>query len=195
MTSYDHAWAQQFLLQEIKNYEAFDEKEKLDQKRFINFLQHSNNVYARENLIGHITASSWIVNKEKTKVLLIHHNIYKCRTPLGGHADNETDLRLVALQEAKEESGIQHITLLQKDILDIDVLSVVTHIKKGELVPLHFHFDVRYLLEADEDEALIVAPNETSDVRRFSVDELPHVNIDIMPIIERLVKKVHHDTI
>ena len=74
--------AQETLRQQLIDYIPFDEKESLEKIRFINFLEKNTDVYSRENLTGHITASSWIVNKNRDKVLLIYHNIYKSRCPL-----------------------------------------------------------------------------------------------------------------
>ena len=96
--------AQQQLLQEIRNYTPFNADDKKEQKRFINFLENNINVYSRENLTAHLTASSWITNPSNTKTLLIHHNIFNIRAPLGGHADNNPDLAAMALEETLEES-------------------------------------------------------------------------------------------
>ena len=162
--------AQINLLNEIKNYKPFDDIEKIELVRFINFLENNTNIYSRENLTAHLTASSWIVNKDRSKVFLIHHNIYNCWAPLGGHADDDTNLSYVALKEAKEESGIQKIKPLDENILDIAVMPVIEHKKNDKTIPLHFHFDVRYLLEADENEKSKIAEREVSDGKWFNLD-------------------------
>ena len=38
------------------------------------------------------TASAWVVNPARNKVLMIYHNIYNSWSWTGGHADGETDL-------------------------------------------------------------------------------------------------------
>jgi len=182
--------AQKNLLNQIKNYSPVDREEAIEQIRFINFLENSQNVYSRQNLTGHLTASSWIINNDKSKALLIHHNIYNCWAPLGGHADDNPDLPSVALQEAKEESGLTEIKLVSPAILDLTIMTVQPHEKRGQLVPLHFHFDIRYLLIASDQKPTQPAEQEVSAVRWFHNHEIPKLNIDIMPVIIRVMKKI-----
>ena len=56
--------------------------------------------------MAHMTASSWIVNEDYTKVLMIYHNIYNSWAWTGGHADGDEDLLHVAVKEAREETGL-----------------------------------------------------------------------------------------
>ena len=52
----------------------------------------------------------------------------------------------------------------------LEILTVDGHEKKGVYVPSHLHLNVTYLLEADEDDALSVKPDENSGVAWFSLD-------------------------
>lgn len=61
-----------------------------------------------------MTASAWVVNKDRSKVLMIYHNIYNSWSWLGGHADGETDLLAVAIREVREEAGIAMCILCWK---------------------------------------------------------------------------------
>ena len=54
------------------------------------YLNTFNDVLTRNNKMCHFTASSWIINKDKTKVLMVYHNIYKSWSWTGGHADGDT---------------------------------------------------------------------------------------------------------
>ena len=65
------------LYDEIKSFKPFDEREEEDQKAMLEFIENNDDVLTRNNRIGHFTTSAWIVNKERTKVLMIYHNIYK----------------------------------------------------------------------------------------------------------------------
>jgi len=177
------------LIEHIKQYAPYDNTEKIEKNRFLNFLENNQNVYSRQNLTGHLTASSWIVNQDFSQALLIHHNIYNCWAPLGGHADNHTNLPEVAIQEAKEESGLNELTLINDDILDLSVMLVQPHQKRGKHVPLHLHFDIRYLLQADNNQPLKIAEKEVSAVKWFSTDEITKLDIDIMPVVKRVIKK------
>ena len=75
-----------------------------------------DDILTRKNDIGHFTASCWIVNKEKTKVLMVYHNIYDSWSWTGGHADGDEDLLRVSLKEAKEETGLKNVESLSNKI-------------------------------------------------------------------------------
>ena len=60
--------------------------------------------------------SAWIVNLDRTKVLMAYHNIYQSWAWLGGHADGNPDVRQVIRKEIEEESGLTDIRFLTDDI-------------------------------------------------------------------------------
>ena len=87
------------LKEQIKNYIPYNEQEKNDKEMMLKYIDTFEDVLTRENRMCHFTASNWIVNKERTKVLMIYHNIYKSWAWTGGHADGDSDLLHVALKE------------------------------------------------------------------------------------------------
>ena len=105
-----------------------------------------------------------MVNADGTRVLMAHHNIYKVWAWTGGHADGEGDLLSVALREAREETGVEHIRPLSPAIASLDILPVWGHVKRGKWVPSHQHLNVSYLLVADERDALQIREGENSRV-------------------------------
>ena len=137
----------------------------------IKLLEKESDIFTRENEVAHFTASSWLVNKEHTKVLMIYHNIYHSWSWTGGHADGDTDLLAVAMREAMEETGVKTITPVSKDLFSIEILTVDGHIKRGKYVPSHLHLNVTYLLEADEAEVLHIKQDENSGVAWFALEE------------------------
>ena len=118
-----------------------------------------------------MAASAWIVNPERTKVLMAYHNIYDSWSWLGGHADGEEDLLAVALREVREESGIEHAQPVSGDIYSLEVLTVDGHVKRGAYVSSHVHLNVTYLVEASEEEMLAMKPDENSGVAWFGLEE------------------------
>ena len=164
------------LLQQIKAYKPWNRQEELDQEEFIRLIENSArtgdaDIFSRENRKAHLTASAWTVNKDRTKVLMAYHNIYDSWSWLGGHADGERDLLSVAIREVKEESGVKTVIPLDENIFSIEILTVDGHEKKGDYVPSHLHYNVTYLLEADETENIYCKADENSAVAWYPLDE------------------------
>lgn len=159
------------LISDLKSYTPFNEQEISDKKIILENLSNTENIFSRLNETVHFTASSWIVNKEKAKVLMVYHNIYDSWSWLGGHADNEQDLLKVALKEAKEESGLERIISLSDEIFSLEILTVDGHEKNGKYISSHLHLNLTYLLQADEQHELIVKPDEIQDIAWFRLDE------------------------
>ena len=142
----------------------------------LKFIETFDDVLTRENKIGHFTASSWVVNKERTKVLMLYHNIYKSWTWSGGHADGETDLLMTALRELKEETGVQNVKILSEDIFSLEVVRVNGHIKRGKYVSSHLHLNLTYLFEVDEKEELRIKEDENSGVKWINIEDVEKVS-------------------
>ena len=159
------------LLKQLKAYAPYNEQETNDKEVMIKLLEKESDIFTRENEVAHFTASSWLVNKEHTKVLMIYHNIYHSWSWTGGHADGDMDLLAVAMREAMEETGVKTITPVSKDLFSIEILTVDGHIKRGKYVPSHLHLNVTYLLEADEAEVLHIKQDENSGVAWFTFEE------------------------
>ena len=96
----------------------------------LEYIHTFKDVLTRENRMCHFTASNWIVNKERTKVLMIYHNIYQSWAWTGGHADGENDLLNVAIRELKEETGVKNVKILDNDIFSLEIICVKGHIKR-----------------------------------------------------------------
>lgn len=164
-------FGRQKLIDEITRYTPGNEQEERDRDVILAFLRNTPDAFDRSCLTAHMTASSWIVNRDRSKVLMVYHSIYDSWSWTGGHADGETDLLGVAIREAKEETGIRTVHPLSPDIYSIEVLTVDGHEKHGKYVPSHLHMNVSYLLEADDSEELTVCAGENKAVAWFSPEE------------------------
>ena len=156
---------------EIARYEPFNEKEMRDKQEILRFLERNDDAFLRQNRIAHMTASAWVVNPGRDKVLMVYHRIYDSWSWTGGHADGEEDLLAVALREVTEETGVTHVRAVSKDIFSLETVTVDGHEKRGEYVPSHLHLNVTYLLEADDTQALRVCEDENKGVAWFGLDE------------------------
>ncbi len=116
--------------------------------RIISFVENNPDCFKREAPHGHITGSAWVINPGRDKVVLLHHRKHDRWFQPGGHADGETDVMNVALRETREETGLPAgaIKLLDRNIFDVDI----HFIPPDNNTPGHQHYDIRFLLEADD---------------------------------------------
>lgn len=119
----------------------------------IAFIQAHPDHLLRTCLEGHLTGSAWIVSPDRTRTLLTEHRKLHKWLQLGGHADGDPDLRAVALREAWEESGLTRLRPVGSELFDVDRHRIPARGNEPE----HWHHDLRFLIEADPDEPLVVS--------------------------------------
>lgn len=180
------------LRKQIEKYRPFNEQEENDREMMLEYIDTFDDVLTRENRMCHFTASNWIVNREKTKVLMIHHNIYNSWAWTGGHADGDADLLHVALKEAEEETGLKNLKVLSDGIFGVQILTVDSHIKRGKYIPSHLHLDCCFLLEADENEITKIKADENSGVKWIEIDKATEITNEnkMIPIYNKLNEKL-----
>ncbi|MBP5169783.1 MAG: NUDIX hydrolase [Oscillospiraceae bacterium] len=178
------------LTEQIRNYRPDNEQEAADREVILSFLDENEDAFERENRIAHMTASAWVVNGERTKVLMVYHRIYDSWSWTGGHADGETDLLAVAVREVREETGIKKVIPVSEDIFSLETLTVDGHEKRGNYVPSHLHLNLTYLLEADETEPLTVCEDENKGVAWFTLDEALKASTEPW-FVERIYAKLN----
>ncbi len=158
----------QALTERIRTYSPWNEQEERDQAEMLRRLDSGEPLLTRDNASAHLTASAWVVNPGRGRVLMAYHNLYRSWAWLGGHADGEADLAAAALREVREESGAAGVRLLSPVILSREILAVDGHEKRGAYVSSHVHLNVTYLVEADDGQPLRCKPDENSRVDWFS---------------------------
>lgn len=139
--------------------------------RVVNLIETESLAFSRKLLTGHVTASAFLINKQRNKVFLTHHAKLGKWLQLGGHCDGIKDPRFAALKEAYEESGLARIDHISDNILDIDIHRIPEH--KG--VPAHLHYDIRYALEADDQQTFIIS-DESNDLKWVPLMQLENYN-------------------
>ena len=180
-------------IRQIENYPPFNEQEEKDKALILGWISNNENAFSRENTVAHITASAWVVNKDRSKVLMVYHNIYNSWSWMGGHADGETDLLSVAIREVKEEAGISNVRPVSEEIFSLESLTVDGHVKKGNYVSSHLHLNITYLLEADSEEQVSVKADENSGVMWFSLEDALEKSTEpwfVGHIYSKLIKKM-----
>lgn len=163
----------------LEKYAPIDANEIMDKTRMLDFLDTYEDCFERFCKIGHFTGSCWLINSDGTKFLLTLHRKIGLWLQLGGHADGDNDLARVALREAYEESGLKHIELVSADIFDIGVHLVSTY----KNIPAHYHYDVRFLLRASDENIKI--SDESDDLQWFSVPPNENIGTDVFRMLEK----------
>lgn len=184
------------LREQIESYTPFDEQEEKDKEQFLEFINSFDDVLTRKNIFGHFSSSAFIVNKERTKMLVVYHIINDGWIYPGGHADGENDLLSVAVREVNEETGLK-TKVLDNSIFGIQTAPVKGHIKRDNYVSAHLHLDVIYLMEADDTISLIFREDESKGVKWVSFDEATNETMCdfIRPIHKKLIKKLKSNNI
>lgn len=176
----------------ITTYIPSNEQEEKDKEVILAFCNLHEDAFDRNNNIAHITSSSWIVNKERTKVLMIYHNLYDSWGWCGGHNDMDQDCLHVAKKEAIEETSNDTIHVLSSTPISLEVLPVWSHYKKGVFVNSHLHLNITYLFEADETAPIQMKEDENSDVAWILVEDVKNIvrEPQMIPIYEKLMQHV-----
>lgn len=168
----------------LNNYYPSDANEIAARKRMLAFIDLNPDCFERSSLEGHITGSAWLLSKDLSKVLLLHHAKLDVWCQLGGHCDGDADVLAVALKEAQEESGINEIVPISAEIFDIDIHDIPLM----NNVPPHQHYDVRFIFKVASDEEPI-GNSESKDIRWFGkeLDLLPNKSESIVRMFRKWV--------
>jgi 8-oxo-dGTP pyrophosphatase MutT (NUDIX family) len=149
---------------------------------FAALLDEAHDPFIRERLAGHFTASAWLVDAAGERLLMTHHRKLGRWLQLGGHADGDRDLGLVALREAEEESGLTDLEV-SPEIFDLDRHWIP---ERGD-VPGHWHYDVRYVVRATGSEDFVVSDESHALAWRGIAGLLDDPDLD--PSIARMARK------
>ena len=132
---------------QLRRHAPADAKEAADLTEILAFVDRHPDPFHRGILEGHLTGSAVVVSAAGDQVLLLHHRKLRRWLQPGGHAEaGERSGEAVALREAREETGIEGLTLhpTAPRPLDVDVHPIPA---RGD-EPAHRHLDLRYLVVA-----------------------------------------------
>ena len=170
------------LLHLLYHYAPFNSEEHRMWLETIDFVKQNPDCFERWLADGHITGSAWVIDSAEKCVLLMHHRKLDRWFQPGGHADGDPDVLRVALKEAQEETGLADILPVSPQIFDIDVhlIPATAHI------PAHYHYDIRFLMQADSTQPLQIN-GESKELAWVSLAEAARYNSS--ESILRMVRK------
>lgn len=171
----------QALIDLVVEHTPFDYAEYSHTTRTHKFLLQNQDCITRSNLAGHVTASAWILCPSKKQTLLTHHRKLNRWLQPGGHIEDDQTVQEAALREAREESGIQSLSLSKTSIFDIDVHKIPAH----KNVPEHYHYDLRFLITAKH--KTLVISEESNDLKWIDLISIANL-VDDTSIL-RMVQK------
>lgn len=161
------------LQQRLARHQAVDSNEQRMLEQIVEFVRRHDRCFERALTVGHITGSAWIVDLHRSHILLTHHRKLDRWLQLGGHSDGDADTLNVALREGCEESGIETLRPVSDAIFDVDVHPIPARDNE----PAHYHYDVRFLLEADRTIPLVIS-SESRDLAWVALDEVAALSDD-----------------
>ncbi|MCE6991575.1 NUDIX hydrolase [Dyadobacter sp. CY323] len=170
------------LLAQLETYKPEVGNEEQMHRDTIVFVKENPDCFERTLLIGHVTASGWVLSGDKSAVLLMHHRKLDRWFQPGGHCDGDPNVKEVARKEVIEETGIRNLNLLLDGIFDIDIHLI----PENKEFPAHYHYDIRFAFQmVDQQEILI--NSESKDVKWVPLGEVENLNNS--ESIMRMVRK------
>jgi len=171
------------LLTSLLRHDAGDEAEARDLAEIIKFIRNDPRPFSRSSddsspgRQGHLTGSAIVVSADGEEVVLLHHAKLNRWLQPGGHGEPGERLgEQVALREAREETGINGLSLHPDapQPLDVDVHDIPERADEKA----HRHLDLRYLLVAPAGARLKVDPRESLAVEWFAWEQLGNLGLD-----------------
>ena len=90
----------------------------------------------------------------------------------------------MAIKEATEETGLSTIKTLSNSIFDVDVHLIPENKKEAA----HFHYDIRFLFEADK-ETVLEINSEAKELKWIKLTEIKNFNDS--ESVMRMVRKTN----
>ena len=169
----------------LEDYLVLYPNEKLTTQTMINFLKNNRNCFERKNRRGHFTGSAWVLDESHSWIIMTHHRQLNLWLQPGGHADGNADLLEVAINETKEETGLIKLKVISEKIFDLDIHKIPQY----NNIPPHFHYDIRFLLEAKRNANQIKVSSESHDVAWVHKDKVLNKNNEYS--IKRMLNKIN----
>jgi 8-oxo-dGTP pyrophosphatase MutT (NUDIX family) len=178
------------LLELLEEYAPNENHQANTKTLFLQFVATCPDCFKRSLEIGHVTGSALICDPDRGQLVLIHHKKLGIWLQPGGHADGEANVYKVAIREAIEETGLKELNPASGMIFDLDI----HQIPECGGIAEHFHYDVRFLFEADP-RLPLTGNSESHDIRWINFDEIERFTREesMLRMIRKLTAKTPRD--
>ena len=171
----------------IKRYRVHYPQEAAVVERMSAFVEANADCFSRELAVGHITGSAWILDSSGTRALLTHHKKLDIWVQLGGHADGDANIDQVAYREATEESGLDGLVFVDRELFDIDIHLIPARGDEAE----HYHYDCRFLFQTTDDHYTV--SDESHDLQWVPIADMSRFTTEAS--IARMVGKTQRQMV
>ena len=65
------------ILEDIRAFVPGCEQERRDREAMLRFLAAHEDAFLRTNLTAHMTASAWVLSRDRRRVVMVYHNLYR----------------------------------------------------------------------------------------------------------------------
>ena len=173
-------------LSTLDNWRPAEAGQESLRQAFLGFLAAREDSCARSCAAGHLTASAVLLDADGERVLLTLHPRVGRWLQLGGHCEpDDVTLADAALREAREESGIDALTIDPTPV-HLDVHPITCSLG----VPTR-HFDVRFAVRAPRG-AEPVRSDESDDLQWWPIGALPAGSEDLTELVNAAAAPVRH---
>jgi 8-oxo-dGTP pyrophosphatase MutT (NUDIX family) len=182
----------QNLITALQNHVPFNAYEAAMRQKTIDFVQSTPACFERSNVAGHMVAGALVLNAAHTHVALMFHTKLQRWLQPGGHADGDANLLRVAQKEVWEETGLATtLTPLGTKVFDVDTHVIPARSDAHQNIPEHWHYEVRYLLEALNEKDL-QANAESQGLKWVALADIAHYTTEesVLRMVERLKNEI-----
>lgn len=139
-----------------------------------------NNKYKNLDFECHFCATACILNKEKNKILFIHHKKLNKWLFVGGHIEENENPEEAVLREVKEETNLDIELIGQRYPRQEDFIKPFA-LQKNIVKENHIHMDIFYVAIDKETSKLKEKEDEVLGSRWFSKEQIISEDFDTFP--------------
>ena len=139
-------------------------------------INNNNLIEKTKDLKRQFTATGYVVNPERTKLLVIFHNKLQKWLPAGGHVEKNELPHEAALREVFEETGVKATIIKDDPTMNLETFNTTEcqiprpYAILYEVIPQnkkdieHIHVDFIYAMEAEENTSVTELKAQTEEV-------------------------------